>query len=116
MRVLLCIDSLSYESHNPITVSEISKRLSVTSPSVTEFIKSLSSQGYVERCVDSKDKRVIDIELTDKGKKMVLKIKNYFTLLFSGLIEKLGQEQSNMLIELLDQVNNYLNEVNIEID
>jgi DNA-binding MarR family transcriptional regulator len=116
VRVLLCIDRLNHESHPLITVSEISRRLSVTSPSVTEFIKNLSSKGYVVRCVDSNDKRVVDIKLTDKGEKIVQKINNYFTALFSGLIERLGQEQSNILIELLDQVNEYLNEVDIEID
>lgn len=116
VRVLLCIDSLSHEDNTLITVSEISKRLMITSPSVTEFVKSLSIGGYVERCVDSKDKRVIDIMLTDRGQKLVQNIKNHLNLLFSDMLERLGQEKSHMLVELLDEVILYLHEADIKTD
>ncbi len=87
VRVLLCIEQLSRESKH-IRVSEISKKMFVTSPTVTELIKSLSTNGYIERCVDSEDKRVSDIKLTAKGEKMVQKLTTYFNSLFSGLIKK----------------------------
>lgn len=116
VRVLLCIEYLSRESQHVITISEISRRMFVTSPTVTELIKSLCSKGYIDRCVDSKDKRVADIKLTDKGEKLVKKAIEYFTCLFSGLIEKLGTEQSETLLNLLDKVCLYLSETNIEID
>jgi DNA-binding MarR family transcriptional regulator len=115
-RVLLCIEQLSRDSEMVVKVSEISRKMSVTSPTVTELIKNLSSKGYIERCVDSKDKRVSDIKLTDKGEKVVLKLTNYYTSLFSGLIERIGIENSETLLDLLDQVCNYLNETNIETD
>lgn len=114
VRVLLCIEQLSHENKQIITVSEISKKMLVTSPTVTELIKSLSTNGYIERCVDPQDKRVSDIKLTDKGEKIVQKLITYFTSLFSGLIEKIGVEQSETLLDLLDQVCLYLNETNLE--
>ncbi len=116
VRVLLCIEQLSHENKQVITVSEISKKMFVTSPTVTELIKSLSANGYIERCVDPQDKRVSDIKLTAKGEKIVQKLVTYFTSLFSGLIEKIGVEQSETLLDLLDQVCLYLNETNIESD
>ena len=116
VRVLLCIKQLSNDSQNVVNVSEISRRMYVTSPTVTELIKALSSKGYIERCVDTKDKRVVDIKLTEKGEKIVQKTTNYFNSLFSGLIEKIGVEQSEKLLDLLDQVCVYLNETNIEIE
>ncbi|EPR11694.1 MarR family winged helix-turn-helix transcriptional regulator [Ruminiclostridium papyrosolvens] len=116
VRVLLCIEQLSHESKQVITVSEISKKMLVTSPTVTELIKSLSTNGFIERNVDSQDKRVSDIKLTAKGEKIVQKLITYFTSLFSGLIEKIGEEQSETLLDLLDQVCLYLNETNLESD
>ncbi|AEY65056.1 MarR family transcriptional regulator [Clostridium sp. BNL1100] len=116
VRVLLCIEQLSHENKQVITVSEISKKMFVTSPTVTELIKSLSINGYIERSVDSQDKRVSDIKLTAKGEKIVQKLITYFTSLFSGLIEKIGVEQSETLLDLLDQVCLYLNETNLESD
>ena len=116
VRVLLCIEQLSRESHQVVKVSEISKKLLVTSPTVTELVKSLNANGYIERCVDSKDKRVSDIKLTAKGDKIVRKLMNYFNSLFSGLVEKIGREQCETLLDLLDQVSSYLIETDLEID
>lgn len=114
IRVLLCIVSLLHEGQQVINVSQISNKLHVTSPTVTELTKSLSSNGYIERYTDDKDKRVVDIKLTEKGKKYVQKVDAYYDALFSGLIERLGEEQSEKLIELLDQVCLYLNEATVE--
>lgn len=115
-RVLLCIKNLSMEANAAITVSEISKRMQVTSPTVTQIIKHLNKNGYVERAVDLKDKRSVDITLTEKGEKIVRKASDYLNVLFSGLIKKLGDDQCSNLIFLLDQVCDYLNETHIEID
>lgn len=114
VRVLLCIGSLLHEGQQVINVSQISNKLQVTSPTVTELTKSLSSKGYIERYTDAKDKRVVDIKLTDKGEKYVQKVATYYNALFSGLIERLGEEQSEKLIDLLDQVCLYLNETTID--
>jgi len=113
VRVLLCIGSLSHDNQH-ISVSQISNKLQVTSPTVTELIKSLSGRGYIERCADTRDKRFVDIKLTDKGEKFVQKVSTYYDALFSGLIERLGEVQVEKLIELLDQVCLYLNETTIE--
>ncbi|WP_186430304.1 MarR family winged helix-turn-helix transcriptional regulator [Clostridium sp. BSD9I1] len=109
-RVLLCIEFLSKEKECKVSISEISKNLSITSPSTTEFVKNLTNKGYIERHVNQNDKRVIEITLTDEGKKIVQDLKKYFNSLFSGIIERLGIEQSELLIELLDKVNIYFNE------
>ncbi|KGK90251.1 MarR family winged helix-turn-helix transcriptional regulator [Clostridium sp. HMP27] len=109
-RVLLCIDFLSKEKKCKVNISEISKNLSITSPSTTEFVKNLTNKGYIERHINQNDKRVIEITLTDEGKKIVQDLKKYFNSLFSGIIERLGIEQSELLIELLDKVNIYFNE------
>ncbi|MBP1924541.1 DNA-binding MarR family transcriptional regulator [Sedimentibacter acidaminivorans] len=115
-RILLCIKNLSLEGNEAITVSEISKRMHVTSPTVTQLIKNLNENGYVERAVDSNDKRFVDITLTDKGEKIVKKATDHLNVLFKGLVEKLGEEQCRKLIVLFEQVCEYLEETHIEID
>ena len=52
----------------------------------------------------------INITLTDEGKTIVKDLKKHFNSLFSGVIDRLGVEQSNLLLELLDKVNIYFNE------
>ena len=106
-RVLLCVEFLHEEKKCKVNISEISKNLSITSPSTTEFVKNLINKGYLEKHVSQNDKRFIEITLTDDGKKIVQDLKKYFNSLFSGVIEILGEEKSKLLIELLDIVNIY---------
>jgi DNA-binding MarR family transcriptional regulator len=104
IRVLLRIKEISRESGQGVTVSEISKRLSITSPTVTQIIKSMQNNGYIEKTVDAKDRRISSIRLTAAGEEVVRKMGKRIEHVFSGLIEKLGKEQSETLIFLLDQV------------
>lgn len=109
-RVLLCVEFLHKEKNCKVNISEISKNLSITPPSTTEFVKNLINKGYLEKHIDQNDKRFIEITLTDKGKKIVQELKEYFNSLFSGIIERLGYEKSELLLELLDTINIYFNE------
>lgn len=115
IRVLFCIKDISDKREGSSTISEISKQLLVTSPTVTELVKSLSSKGYLERMTNSKDKRVSDLKLTDKGEEIVEKVFASYTSFFNGLVDKLGEEKSVLLIELLEQVCEYIEEVDIEV-
>lgn len=109
-RVLLCIDYLSEEKKSKVTISEISNNLSITPPSTTEFVKNLINKGYLEKHTNPNDKRSIEIKLTKDGNNIVEDLKSYFNDLFSGLIERLGKNESYLLIELLNSVNTYFNE------
>ncbi len=104
IRVLLCLKDISCDVNYITSISEISNRMSVTSPTVTELVKGLSSKGYIDRSTNSKDKRIVDLKLTDKGEKIVEKGTYYFTTFFAGLVDKLGAEKSELLLDLLEQV------------
>lgn len=86
IRVLLCIKDISGKPDSAVTVSEISKRIVVTSPTVTELVKCLSKEGSLERSINSTDKRVVDLKLTDKGEHILKKIKSHYSILFAGLL------------------------------
>lgn len=107
IRVLMRIKEIASESDQGVMVSEISRRLAITSPTVTQIIKSLHHNGYIEKTVDAKDRRVSDIRLSATGEEIVQKMGQRIEQAFAGLIEKLGKEQSETLISLLDQVFEY---------
>ena len=109
-RVLLCVQFLHNEKKCKVNISEISKSLSSTPPSTTEFVKNLIKKGYLEKHINQNDKRFTEITLTNEGEKIVEELNNHFTSLFSGVIEKLGEEKSKLLIELLDVINVYFSE------
>lgn len=91
-------------------VSEISKHLNVTPPTVTQLIKGLEANGLVERNVDLVDRRAVGIKLTEKGEKITHVAAKDFLASITGLIEYLGEEESNQLAELLVKASRYYNE------
>ncbi|WP_068774959.1 MarR family winged helix-turn-helix transcriptional regulator [Paenibacillus sp. FJAT-26967] len=111
VRVLLCLKMLNEENDHGVNISDISKRLSVTSPTITQMIKSLINGGYVERYNDAKDKRITLLRLTDKGAEAAMKASERYLLYFSSLIERLGEEQSKTLIYLLNEMYSHSQEI-----
>ena len=81
---------------NSMTMSELANTLMMTKPQLTHLVESLVSQGIVERRPDEKDRRVINLALTEKGrallKEMKLKVKeNTKKRLASLTTEELSQ-------------------------
>ena len=99
------------ESEAPtMKVSEISKLMHVTSPTITQMLKGLEANGLVERHIDPKDRRAVRIALTERGEAAAHRAEEIFRDCFSGLVEHLGEEESNQLAELLLKARHYFNE------
>ncbi|MEX1031653.1 MAG: MarR family winged helix-turn-helix transcriptional regulator [Paenibacillaceae bacterium] len=114
IRLLLWVKDISQQNEHGVTISEISKCLMVTSPTVTQMVKSLNHNGFIERCVDAHDRRVADIKLTAKGENVVQQASKRKVALYTGLIDSLGKEQTKQLISLLDQVYDYFDKASKE--
>ncbi|NQX68940.1 MarR family transcriptional regulator [Paenibacillus alba] len=115
VRLLLVLkeNSLLGESQR-MTVSDISKILQVTSPTVTQMINNLIKNDYVIRTTHPTDRRIAEITLSQKGDKIAQEASEMFTKMFEGLIDFLGKEQSDQLIHLMDQSIVYFEQVDIE--
>jgi len=55
----------------PCRMSEIAKALSVTTPAATGIISRMVRAGFIKRIAGVKDRRVIRVELTKKGKRVI---------------------------------------------
>ncbi|HZS78604.1 MAG TPA: MarR family winged helix-turn-helix transcriptional regulator [Ktedonobacteraceae bacterium] len=109
IRVLFCVKR-GAKPDSLVTVSEIGKRLGVTSPTVTQLLKGLEANGLVERHIDPHDRRAVVITLTPKGDMVTHKAIGAFADSMKGLIEYLGEEESNHLAELLLKTARYYQE------
>jgi DNA-binding MarR family transcriptional regulator len=110
IKVLFCIRKGAKSNAPEIKVSEISKLLYVTSPTITQLLKGLEANGLVERHIDPTDRRAVGVKLTEKGEMVSQQAADTFSDSFNGLIEYLGEEQSNQLAELLSKAFRYFSE------
>lgn len=110
-RILATIQREGNEKNIELKISEISQILKVTPPTVTQIINTLEKNGLVERTIDPEDRRAVKIKLTPTGFEAIKKAREAFTETFIGLIDYLGEEESEHLAELLNKVQQYFAEM-----
>ncbi|MBW7477099.1 MarR family transcriptional regulator [Paenibacillus oenotherae] len=113
IRALLAIQDICRYNEHGANVSDISKKLHVTSPTITQIMKSLTAHGLIERSTDARDKRMTTIKLTARGEEITGKAMARYRTVFTGLKESLGKEQTDTLVHLLDQVYAYFKEASM---
>jgi len=114
--VLYCLKDAASQGGPGLMVSEISKKLNVTSPTVTQLINELEMKGFVERRGDVRDRRAVRILLTDKGRALIEKTTEAFLESFNGLVEHLGEEESMQLARLLRKASAYLIQSHLQLE
>jgi DNA-binding MarR family transcriptional regulator len=65
---LYCL--LALNDHGPLPPSQIARHILVKSSTVTGIVDRLEQKGLVQRVRNSRDRRVINIELTEKGREL----------------------------------------------
>jgi DNA-binding MarR family transcriptional regulator len=111
--VLLTISRGTKDGAHAMKVSEISKVMHVTSPTITQLLKGLEANRLVERHTDPADRRVVGIALTEQGEYVARRAEEIFLRTFQGLADYLGVEQSDQLASLLFKAVRYFQEKEI---
>ena len=96
-----------------VKVSELSSILNVASPTITQQINNLETHGFVERSIDKEDRRVVRIKLTEKGLQAQQKASEAFLVTVNGLVQYLGDEDTDRLADLMTKVFFYFSEVRL---
>ena len=110
VRVLFCIKRGMRPDSSEMKVSEISKLMHVTSPTITQSLNSLEGQGLIERHTDVFDRRAVGVRLTERGEELAQEAADAFVASMRGLVEYLGEEESEQLADLLIKVFVFFNE------
>lgn len=101
--ILMCIFDL-IKDKKEVTPTLISERINVKRPTVTTALNSLEEKGYIQRNMDKKDRRKFFISLTDSGKKCVIEEKKRMNDELFYIVDNLGAEDSEKLLELSAKV------------
>lgn len=107
IRVLFCIKN-GTKAGATMKVSEISKQMHVTSPTITQLLNNLEPNGFIERQIDPDDRRSVGVRLTEKGEWLTDRAWEGFLATLQGLIDYLGEEDSERLADLLSKVLRYI--------
>lgn len=95
--------STLYLSPPPHTLSptELFRGLMLSSAGITKRLDQLERRGLVQRKPDPKDRRGVDVHLTDAGRKLVVKAITENTRMESTLLAGLERKEQRLLGDLL---------------
>jgi MarR family transcriptional regulator, 2-MHQ and catechol-resistance regulon repressor len=88
----------------PIETREIARSQAVTKATVTSTVSKLETQGFVKRRDSKSDKRLVTVELTGKGKRLIEWVFPKFNQGEVELAQSLTEEEQDTLAHLLRKV------------
>lgn len=88
-----------------ITQRELTERLGIQPGSASEVIAKLESAGLIARTMSESDRRTMNIELTEEGKKLAYEALEQRKRRHEEMFFCLSEEEKNLLLSLLEKVN-----------
>lgn len=86
-----------------LMVSELSKLLHVTSPFATQLVNRFEERGWVVRCSDPQDGRIVRIMLTELGQQEADKVHQRIRSRYQAMVKYLGDEDARTFVRLLNK-------------
>ena len=111
MSLLMMMDRHIKHGHSP-RISDLSRHLRVSSPTITQHINNLEAQEYVVKVQSKEDKRAVNLDLTEKGQTILKQHKTAMEGYFKELIEYLGEDRAVDMLDLLSQTIEFFSEKN----
>jgi DNA-binding MarR family transcriptional regulator len=93
------------EKKDTVKPTAIARNFSITPASVTSQIDNLVKEGWLERIYNKDDKRVIEVTLTETGKRELPKEIKNLEVNNKKLFESLEINEQKTLLELLEKIN-----------
>ena len=87
--------------------SEVAKLMSVTTGTLTRAVDGLVEHGYLARTRSDKDKRVVYLTLTERGKAAYEHHKRFHENMVANVKANLSEEELAILIRALNHLNEY---------
>ena len=89
---------------NPMTVTELARKLKVKNFTASRMITRLADQNLVLRNQSTKDRRLVEVSITSQGRNKIQEIEtfNYHTILTN--IDTLGENEVQVLINSIENL------------
>ena len=91
----------------PRNMKTVAKLMSVTTGTLTKAMDALCEKGYVVRERSTKDKRVIKLRLTDKGKSAYYHHEQFHRQMIKNIASEMSEQETEVLIYALATMVDY---------
>ena len=104
---------LAFSEDKEYSIGELGRNAQAKSSTITDMIDRLENDGIAERFRDGDDRRVVNVRLTDKGRKLRREFSQKRRKEMEAIFLKLSQEDRKHLIHHLSEAYKILRKVQI---
>lgn len=79
--------------YDHLTVSQVAKKLYLSRATVTSTIDRLARKGYAKRIRDEKDRRVVRLALTKKGRVLYRAYRAYHNMMVKSFLQNMNENE-----------------------
>ncbi|MGM9533357.1 MarR family winged helix-turn-helix transcriptional regulator [Intestinibacter sp.] len=110
LKTIYRLRTVENEDSIGVKTSDIGNCLFMKKPATSKMLNSLEDKGYINRFSNRRDRRVTYIDLTAKGIDLLEKHHKQMTEYGNQIIEKMGKEDVEELIRLLNKLSDIIEE------
>ena len=96
--------------HKELTSTEVANSLAITVGTLTVAINNLEKKGYVERIRSEKDRRIVRLKLTNRGRLFYRIHERFHQNMVASALVGMGKEEQQSLMKGLKNLHSFLNE------
>lgn len=96
-----------------VRISDIAETIGVTLPSITKNINTLENLGYVKKESNTEDKRVVNIQLTEKGLDLYQEVIYEFHEKNSQILKDIPEEDIRLTIKTIYRIHDLMEQADL---
>ena len=100
----------------PVTLGDLAAAERVQPPTITAAVGRLESQGYVLRKPDTDDRRIVRVEITSAGRKLLTRNRSAKTAYLAKRLQKLTPRERDTLAEATQILDRLLEQKSAETE
>lgn len=112
MMMLTMVERMMNDSSEPSGVkpSELTGGGFISKPAVSRMIGNLEEKGYLSRKMSRTDRRVVYVQLTKLGQRMLEEERNHREHMVEQVFSRMGEEKMKQLLALTGELTDYARE------
>jgi DNA-binding MarR family transcriptional regulator len=91
-------------SHPSLSIKELAEQFGISSSATTQLVSAMVGEGLLTRAEDAQDRRLVRIDLTQKGKKQLEAARESRTRYLSRMFEPLTDGELGELLRLQEKM------------
>lgn len=104
---LHAVDAITMYHH--LTASQVAKKLHLSRATITATVDRLVRKGYAKRMRDQKDRRLVRLGLTDKGRLLYRAYHAYHNMMVRSFLQNLDQEELQTIYHAFSNLEKFVN-------